>query len=195
MFIDLEQIPDFAWRGLERGADDPSHPMRLLTLASVSPEGRPSARLMVNRGADRRTGLVWMHSDCHSPKIAELRSCPYACLVAWDGGRGVQLRLSGSVRLHQRDKVSQSHWDQVERVAEWLHAEQDPIAAAGGSIDLRLPRDPEQLPHRITSREHEQFVVIEVKVETIDWLQASPTKQTRAVMHAADGWRAVMLKD
>jgi Holliday junction resolvase len=34
------------------------------------------------------------------------------------------------------------------------------------------------------------FVVIEVKVEAIDWLQINKSGQIRALLRAAHGWRA-----
>jgi general stress protein 26 len=195
MLVPLDDIADFAWRALGRGADDPSHPMHMLTLATVGPDGRPSARLMINRGAEREghAGRVWLHTDARSPKVAELHGVPFACLSAWDSGAGIHLRVHGRVVLHRLDECARRHWEQLSSAARWLYetpSDGADVAAGGEPPDLRLPRDKRQLPHKLTARERDRFTVIEVRVETIDWLQATQTEMRRAVMHADGGWVA-----
>jgi pyridoxamine 5'-phosphate oxidase len=191
MLIPLENITDAAWGSLQRGADDPMHAMHLLTLATATPEGRPSARLMVNRGCDREAGRLWFHTDGGMPKVGEMRANPYASVVGWDREIGVQLRAFGRVVLHQHDAVSNRHWEQISTAARWLYSTVPEQAASEREPpDLRLPRDRRQLPHKLTAREREHFVVIELAVETIDWLQATQKEQRRAVMHRDSGWVA-----
>ncbi len=190
--IPFKDIADSAWRALQRGADEPTHAMHLLTLATVAEDGRPSARLMVNRGADRESGRLWFHSDSLTPKIGELRAMPYACATAWDRTLGVQLRVSGSVVLHQRSAVSSRHWEQMSRAAQWLYATPGGQAEASGEPpDPRLPRDKHQLPRKLTAHERDRFVVIELDVATIDWLQATRTEQRHAMMRAEEHWVAM----
>jgi general stress protein 26 len=191
MLIPIENIADAAWRTLQRGADEPNHAMHLLTLATVAPDGRPSARLMVNRGCDRETGRLWFHTDNPTPKIGEMRSHPFACALGWDQATGVQLRMFGGVALHQHDAVSNRHWEQMSNAAQWLYSTpSDQASNAGEPPDLRLPRDRRQLPHKLTARERERFVVIELRVETIDWMQATQTSQCHAVLRADKRWFA-----
>ena len=192
MLVPFDAIPDAAWRALQKGADEPSHPMHLLTLATVAEDGRPSARLMVNRGADRETGRLWMHTDALTPKVGDLRVNPYACISAWDAHEGVHLRVHGRVLLHQHDAVANRHWEQMSRAAQWIYAaERETVEADGEPPDLRLPRDKRQLPHKLTARERDHFVVIEVWVESIDWLQALRTEQRRAVLRGDEHWVAM----
>ncbi len=191
MLYPFDAIPDAAWRALEKGADDPSHPMHLLTLATVGPDGRPSARLMVNRGADRQTGRLWMHTDALTPKVSDLRVNPFACISGWDAATGVHLRLHGRVLLHQHDAVANRHWEQLSKAAQWIFAaEPATVENNGDPPDLRLPRDKKQLPHKLTARERDHFVVIELWAESMDWLQAIKTEQRRAVMRSEEHWIA-----
>lgn len=191
MLISYKDIADFAWRSLQRGADHPQHPMHLVTMATVTPDARPAARLMVSRGVDRETGRLWFHTDVPSPKVADLLSHPSACIVAWDATSGVQLRLYGTATVHQDSALADEHWEQVSRAAIWLYGEPAPVENATGPVDLRLPRDKEQLIHKLTARERHQFAVVEIAVESIDWLQATSTERRRAHMVSAEGWRAV----
>lgn len=193
MLIPIESITETAWRALQRGADEPSHAMHLLTLATVGIDGRPSARLMINRGADRSSGRLWFHTDAMTPKVGEMRASPYACVTAWDGALGIQLRVYGGVLLHQRDAVSDQHWEQMSSAAKWLYSTPSESGGAGSGQeppDLRLPRDRKQLPHVLTARQRDHFVVIELRMETIEWLQATQTEHRRAVMRAEEHWVA-----
>lgn len=185
----IDDIPEVLWSSLARGADDPSHPMHLLTLATVTVDRRPSARLMVNRGADRATGRLWFHTDVSSPKVADLRAGPWANVVAWDPRLVAQVRLSGPTVLHEADAVAEAHWAQWSRQAMWVYEHVDQ-APATPTPDLRLPADQEQLAHRMTKKSRAQFVVIELQVETADWLQVVGPRQYRAVLHRADHWHA-----
>jgi general stress protein 26 len=191
MLTPYSEIPNITWNALQRGADEPSLAMHLLTLATVGPDGRPSARLMINRGADRHSGRLWFHTDSHTPKVGEMRTTPFACVTAWDQALGLQLRAFGRILLHEHDAVANRHWEQVSIAARWLYSIPSiETASTSEPPDLRLPRDKRQIPHKLTARERERFVVIELQVETIDWLQATQTEQRRAVMHAAQHWVA-----
>lgn len=194
----FDRIPEVAWRALQHGADEPAHPMHLLTLATVGADGRPSARLMVNRGADRTLGRLWFHTDSQMPKVGEMRAMPFACVTGWDRAAGVQLRIYGSVVLHQRDAVSSRHWEQLSSAAQWLYSTPDAgrtteseAQGAAEPPDLRLPRDKRQIPHMLTARQRDHFVVIELQVETIEWLQANQKEHRGAIMRAEEHWVAV----
>src|SRR5688500_16408763 len=98
--IPPDRVAAEAWRRLSRAADDPSTPMRVVTLGTVSPEGNPAARLMILRGADGESGRIWCHSRRESAKIADLRGNPFFAAGAYDAVDFIQMRLSGSARVH-----------------------------------------------------------------------------------------------
>lgn len=196
MLVPLEHIPVAAWTALKCGADDPSHPFHLLTLATADLQGAPSARLMINRGAEADTGILWFHTDSPMSKVAELRSNPLCCVVGWDPSSGVQLRLFGRVDLHQQGAVADRHWEQVVHAAGWLYSlpgGRRPVSSE--PPDLRLPRDPAQLPHKLTARARDRFVVIQMQVELIDWVQAVAGQRRHARLHPGNHWRAVAAPD
>ena len=65
------------------------------TLATSTPEGRPSARIVLLKGADAR-GLVFF-TDTRSRKGLELAANPEAALVFWWAELERQVRVCGSV--------------------------------------------------------------------------------------------------
>jgi pyridoxamine 5'-phosphate oxidase len=64
-----------------------------MTLATVSPDGRPSARIVLLKEIDQR-GLVF-YTDFRSRKGTELARNPEAALVFWWGELERQVRVSG----------------------------------------------------------------------------------------------------
>lgn len=140
---------------------------------------------------DCETARLWFHTDASSSKVGDSHKEPSVCIVAWDPMSGVQLRLCGCAVMHHNSVPANEHWEQVSRAAIWLYGEPARAGGEAGRVDLRLPRDREQLVHRLTARERNPFVVLEIIVESMDWLQATPTERGRAHMISSDQWRAV----
>jgi hypothetical protein len=189
--IQTAQIPDWTWLQLSRGADWPDHPFHLVSLATVSADGRPSVRIMTNRGADRVSGRIWFYSHLDTPKVADLRVRRDACIVGYDREHGVQLRIAGEVILHRQGPVVDRHWQHVEEVSQWLFRLSPSQSAEAVGIDPRLPHDHDLLTRGLTVRSKAHFVVLEMVAVTIDWHQTDGSNQCRAVMHSADRWRPV----
>lgn len=66
-----------------------------MTLATATPEGRPSARMVLLKQADQ-DGFVFF-TNYHSPKAQELESNPYAALVFYWPQLDRQVRIDGQV--------------------------------------------------------------------------------------------------
>ena len=65
---------------LTRGVLDRHAPARHPILATVSPDGRPQARTVVLRAADKTAGTLDTHTDLRSAKGTDLRANPFAAL-------------------------------------------------------------------------------------------------------------------
>ncbi len=66
-----------------------------MTLATATPEGRPSARMVLLKQVDDE-GFVFF-TNYHSPKAAQLESNPYAALVFYWNPLERQVRVEGKV--------------------------------------------------------------------------------------------------
>jgi pyridoxamine 5'-phosphate oxidase len=73
-----------------------------MTLATATPDGRPSARMVLLRGFDER-GFVFF-SNYESRKGAELAANPRASLVFWWGELERQVRIEGPVERTSRSE-------------------------------------------------------------------------------------------
>jgi pyridoxamine 5'-phosphate oxidase len=73
-----------------------------MTLATATPDGRPSARMVLLRGFDQRGFCFYSNYD--SRKGAELAANPLAALVFWWGELERQVRIEGRVERTSRSE-------------------------------------------------------------------------------------------
>lgn len=66
-----------------------------MTLATVTPEGRPAARMVLLKDLDEQ-GFVFF-TNYNSDKSHHLRHCPWGALVFWWGGLERQVRVEGAI--------------------------------------------------------------------------------------------------
>jgi pyridoxamine 5'-phosphate oxidase len=80
-----------------------------MTLATVTADGRPAARMVICRGFDTRAGWLVFYTDRESDKGADLRAHPHAALVFhWEAVER-QVRISGPV-TRAPDADSDRYW-------------------------------------------------------------------------------------
>lgn len=113
-----------AW--LEEGRAVVSHP-DTMTLATATPDGRPSARIVLLRGLDER-GVTFFTSRA-SRKGEELLLNPRAAAVVhwWELGR--QVRIEGAVE-ETSDEESRDYWETRPRgsqLAAWASRQSRPL--------------------------------------------------------------------
>ena len=186
---DYEDLPNAAWAKLTQAANDPTHLLRLMALATVTPDGRPSNRTLVLRGADQALETAWFHTDKRSPKMIHLAHVPYVSAIGYDERAHIQIRLEGKVTLHHDDALANQHWEQASLAVR--HAYSLPI----GPGEPLVQHDPRARTMRTdhtageSDRGRVNFVVIQLQVESIDWLQLLAAGQIRAVMRRGRGWK------
>ena len=87
-----------------------------MTLATVEPDGRPSARLVLCRGIDTQAGWLVFYTDRESAKGRALEVNPRAALVFhWDAFER-QARIEGLV-TRAPDADSDAYWNSRPRDA------------------------------------------------------------------------------
>lgn len=187
--IDFDRILEETWSRLHAAAGDRTHPMRLCTLATTTIDHRPDARLLLLRGAHRESASLWFHCDRRSRKIRQIEHLPRGCAVVYDSRDGVQLRIAGSLVIRTDDAVADQHWQQLEMVRRFGYRAPDP---PGDPQTVRDPRmDAIQRAQDVADADHgrENFVVLELCAESIEWLQVGAEGDRRAECTASNDWQ------
>jgi pyridoxamine 5'-phosphate oxidase len=128
--MDERDLADDPFEQLRSWLEDARETVRqpdTMTLATASPEGRPSARVVLLRGLDDR-GITFF-TNRTSRKGEELEANPYAAAVVhwWDLGR--QVRIEGRVE-RTTDAESLEYWSTRPRgsqVAAWSSPQSRPL--------------------------------------------------------------------
>jgi pyridoxamine 5'-phosphate oxidase len=126
---DLGVDPLTTLRAWIREAEPVAPQPQSAVLATATPDGRPSARVVLLRGVDDRGLTFFTNRD--SRKGEELRANPRAALVLhwWELGR--QARVEGDVEEVDRAE-SREYWEtrpQESRLAAWASAQSRPLAS------------------------------------------------------------------
>jgi pyridoxamine 5'-phosphate oxidase len=172
-----------------------------MTLATVTPDGRPAARMVICRGFDARAGWLVFYTDRESDKGRDLAPSGRAALVFhWDAFER-QVRIDGPVTLAS-DADSDRYWatrPREARVAATASRQSQPLGsraellsrvAAAGAL-AEVPRPPRWGGYRVWCERVELWVGQPARVH-------DRARWTRTLAPAADGyaggpWRATRL--
>lgn len=171
----LDSLYDHAWHRLIRGVHDRHTPARHPTLATVTPDGLPSARTVVLRGADKTSGTLEIHTNLHSCKITDLTAQPMAALHVWDSGQKLQMRLQAVAAITTGPQASAA-WARVPEGSRSAYSAQAP----GTPIADSLAYDRQPQP--------EAFVVVTLHLQSMDLLHLGPDHR-RAVYLRGESWK------
>lgn len=170
----LQSFWHWAWQRLARGAHDRAAPTRFVMLATQDQTGWADARMLVLRAAMAESAQITLHTDAQSPKIADLRTDPRCCLLAWDAEAQLQIRLRARARLSQGS------------AAEW-----SALPDAGRALYGGCPAPGTSLPapeaHEIAP-DPARFTCITLTGEALDLLHLDPAGHRRARYLRSAGW-------
>ena len=177
---DLAELHAQVWARLVRGVRDRRAATRHPTLATVTPDGRPQARTVVLRAADKQTGSLEIHTDLQSSKIKDLRVAPVAALHVWDASAHLQLRMEASVLIRTGQDAA----------AIWAGMSEPSRLSYGGSPAPGEPVCESLAYHKLA--DPASFAVLHLSIQTIDVLHLGPNHR-RARFDRADNWNGAWL--
>ena len=171
---DLAAFWDRAWDELAGGVADGAHPMRIVTLATLGPEG-PQARSMGLRLADRQEAVVAVHTDRVTPKVSQIEADPRVALLAWNPESQVQVRLTGRATVRSGAEVEHL-WQEIPPEGRINYGTApDPGAPIPGPFAYEKPAV------------RDRFAVLSCRVETVDVVDLS-RRHLRAIYVRGDGF-------
>jgi len=155
-----------------------------MALATVDPDGRPTARMVICRGFDARAGCLVFYTDRDSDKGAALAAHPRAAVIFhWDAVER-QIRIEGPVS-HAPDGDSDAYWASRPpdaRVAASASEQSRPLASRAillrrvGELDARggdVPRPKRWGGYRVWAERVELWVGQPARVhDRARWVRA-----------------------
>ncbi len=124
--LDPDPIEQFR-KWFEEALNADLHEPNAMTLATATPEGKPSARIVLLKGFDER-GFVF-YTNYEGRKAQELETNPYAALVFYWGELERQVRIEGQV-VRASDEESDAYYKsrpRGSRLGAWVSEQSRPI--------------------------------------------------------------------
>lgn len=172
----LDDTLDEVWARLSRGVADRRAPARQPVLSTVDPSGRPQSRIVVLRAQQRATGVLDIHTDLHSAKIADLASCPHAQLLIWEPSVRLQIRLAADVDIVTGEAV-RPVWDKVPDGARQAYGGAPKPGQEISSADVYQP-----------GSDFSRFAVLRCHLTQIETLCLAPDRHYRALFSRSRGF-------
>ncbi|MDT0358890.1 pyridoxamine 5'-phosphate oxidase family protein [Herbaspirillum huttiense F1] len=182
--LNLPELHSLIWDELRRGASPTRSPFTIWQLATLGLDGAPQLRSVVLREADATAGSLCFHTDLRSPKLAEIRADGRVAMLAVDLERHLQLRVNGVAQVVQDAARVRAMWTGARPHTLILyktpHAPGTPVVQ---------PEDAHVQPH-VSSDGVENFALVEVRLERIEWLDLTPDQHRRArFVRGQDQWQ------
>jgi pyridoxamine 5'-phosphate oxidase len=174
-FETLDGLHTRVWDRLVRGVGDKKAPARHVVLATQSADGWPEARTVVLRHANREEGVLEVHTDLNSDKVASLRHLPRATIQVWDSVQHLQIRAQAEVQIASGAEVA-AIWARVP----------DPSRQSYGVIPAPGQPIPDALAY-VNTPDPATFAVLRCRILAIDALYLGD-RHRRARFLRADGW-------
>lgn len=174
----LAEILRQSWNDLFRGAVQTRHAFHTPMLASMSGDA-PKVRTVVLRKTITTERQLWFYTDVRSPKVEDFRLNSKVSVAFWDARKSVQLRTRGTITIHHQDERSRDVWQTIPPRNRKDYATSSPPGTFIESPEHTFPI-PADLTQSNTATYYDNFALLVLTVEAIDYLKLSRTGHIRA---------------
>jgi len=181
-YNDLSAALETAEAMLTKAVTDFAAAFRMVCFASHNPQGYPEARTLVLRGFDPIERRLSFFTDIRTPKINEIEGNPKVALLFYDAVAKVQIRIDATAVIRAGGVEVRSHWDKLP-----LESRRNYMADPAPAFTVSEPTSglPEDFKHILPNIEqtedaYQNFAIIDVLVESLDWLFLAETGNRRA---------------
>jgi pyridoxamine 5'-phosphate oxidase len=164
-YNDLELSRQKAFHLLKRGVKDRRSGYHLYQIATLTAEGLPTVRSVVNRHFDPDYRSLRFHTDVRGRKVDELRACPDICVHSYDPRPNIQIRLFGRAQLHEKDVLRQKAWEATRHFSRECYR----MVPPPGSV-LPDPVSAEPPTASYDDEGFDNFIPVSVIFDRFEWL-------------------------
>ena len=180
----LEAVKADITRLLEKAASDRKSPMHTPVVATADAD----ARIMVLRKFDASDWTLRFHTDARAPKAAVIGDEAPVGVLFYDTEEKTQIRCRGKARIEGDTDLAQEAWEASDAYARRCYLGAPPGEERGEPssglpdwVEGERPTEKQLAPAR------QNFAVLLVKLESVDWYYLSNDGHRRAVFENGEG--------
>ena len=177
----LSDLEKDCWTRFVNGAVKGRDPFHLPAVANFS-DGDISLRTVVLRKALPEERELRFHTDTRSPKWKALQVNPAISALFYDASARIQLRVKGKAILYFNDAVTADAWEKTNLSSRRCYLTPFTPSDFSDMPTSGLPPHIEQEEFTLEESEvgKENFGVVGIKVESIDWVWLNHAGHRRA---------------
>ena len=164
------EIYENIWKCLDKGVNDRLSDYHTFSLAT-SPKNIVEVRTVVLRGYDRKNQSIIFHTNNLTNKISEIQNNPSVGALFYDRKEKVQIRLNGDAVISNMDQYCKERWDKMSSQSQECYYQN---ISPGKNIE-----SPGIVKNKLENKLSENFTVITININKIDWLYLSSKGHTR----------------
>ena len=178
----LDDVLNGIWLMLEQGAAHSNDPFHWPVLGTTTAEGC-SLRTVILRQVKVPDRILVCHTDARSAKVQEIMNCSQTSWLFYHPKKKIQVRIVGDATLHAHDPFAERHWADTSITSRLNYCASHPPGAridkpSSGLPDVLLNKIPTLLE---TERCRKNFMVIVLRIFSMDWLLLKITGNRRAL--------------
>lgn len=184
----LTELEKDCWIRLVNGAVKGRDSFHLPAVANFS-DGEISLRTVVLRKALPEQRELRFHTDIRSPKWKDLQMNPVISALFYDASARIQLRVKGKAVLYFNDAVTADAWDKTNLSSRRCYLTPFTPSDFSDIPTSGLPPHIEQEEFTMQESEvgKENFGVVGIKVDSIDWVWLNHAGHRRAFFDYVNG--------
>lgn len=185
---ELTDVETICWQLLHQGAATRKSAMHQCAVATAV-DGMALMRTVVLRRVEIAIKQLYFHTDKRSRKISDFEKTNQISWLFYDQAVATQIRLSGSVILHQGDALAREHWGNTGHHSRRYYLSDAlpsmPMQQSTTGLNPFLTAFDYSLEESEKGFEH--FVVVESAITWMEWYFTHHTGNRRAVFNYREG--------
>ena len=164
------EIYENIWKCLDKGVNDRFSDYHTFSLATA-PKNIVEVRTVVLRGYDRKNQSIIFHTNNLTSKISEIKNNPNVGALFYDKKEKIQIRCNGNAVISNMDEYCKERWNKMSAQSQECYYQN---ISPGENIEY-----PEIVKNKLENKLSENFTVITININKIDWLYLSSKGHTR----------------
>lgn len=175
-FITLENE---IWNLINDAVSTKKNPLKTVCLSTTGINGFPESRIVVLRNVNKETKTIEIHTDSRSEKYQQLISNPNSSLLFYDPENLRQIRMLAFAKTYHQNEVALQVLNTLSVLAKNLYG-LDTHPGTEGKIDIQ------KSANYVEENSKKHFVVIRLKILSIDFLELNREFHKRAILSYHD---------